>query len=123
MATQPQPNFEQLKQHLVGISHEIGLMPNMPALAGIENLVNTLRDQQARALAQQAQEHGATLAQQARQHAEDLRLRTEQHAEDLRQRTEQHAEDLRLRAEQHQQLITRLDAIQATYVSHIFHRG
>lgn len=60
MAQPAQPNFTILCQRLIGISEQINLLPNMPAIVGLDAIVAKLD-----MLALQAQQHQAALAQQA----------------------------------------------------------
>jgi len=119
MAAQLQPNFHQLSQHLASVSEQIGRIPNMPAVVGLEALIVNLGEQHDQALAQQAQQHAAALAQQAQQHAAALAQdaaalaqQAQQHAAALAQQAQQHAAALAQHAQHHQQLIDRLDALQ-----------
>ena len=42
-----QPDFHQLNILLAGVVEQIALIPNMPAVVGIEALINNLQEQQA----------------------------------------------------------------------------
>ena len=90
---QPQPNLHQLSQHLAGVSEQIALIPNMPAIVGLDALIVNLQAQHEATLAQQAQQHAAALAQQAQLHAA-------------------HAIAIGQLANQHGEIIRRLDTLQ-----------
>lgn len=80
MAQPAQPNFTILCQRLIGISEQINLLPNMPAIVGLDAIVAKLD-----MLALQAQQHQAALAQQAQQHQTALAQQVELHRQ-LKQR-------------------------------------
>ena len=136
MAQPPaQPDLHLLGQQLAGISEQVKLLPNMPAVAGFEAVLANmtqqhdavlaqlaqLAQQQTAALAQQAQQHAAALAQQAEQHTAALTQQAEQHAAVLAQQAEQHAaaqaqlaQLAQQHAGQHQQTMDLLNAFQAS---------
>ena len=43
--TMAQPNFQQLQEHLEGVAEQVALVPNLPAIAGLDALINALAQQ------------------------------------------------------------------------------
>ena len=125
MAQPPaQPDLHLLGQQLAGISEQVKLLPNMPAVAGFEAVLANMTQQHDAVLAQlaqQAQQQTAALAQQAQQHAAALAQQAEQHTAALTQQAEQHAaaqaqlaQLAQQHAGQHQQTMDLLNAFQAS---------
>lgn len=122
MAQPPaQPDLHLLGQQLAGISEQVKLLPNMPAVAGFEAVLANMTQQHDAVLAQLAQQQTAALAQQAQQHAAALAQQAEQHTAALTQQAEQHAaaqaqlaQLAQQHAGQHQQTMDLLNAFQAS---------
>lgn len=103
----PQPNFPLLTQHLIAITHQINLIPNMPAILGFDAVLARLDA----ILALQAQQHDAILAQQQRQHEASLAQQQQQHQAALAQQEQQHNQQVAL----YQQLIQRMDTMEQSF--------
>jgi hypothetical protein len=73
----PQPNFPALHEHIVAISEQVSLLPNIPAIARVNPLVEHLDG----LLALQAEHHANILAQQAAHHQADLKQQAQIHQE------------------------------------------
>jgi len=116
-----QPDPHLLSQQLAGISEQVKLLPNMPAIPGFEAVLANMTQQHNAALAQlaqladqQAEQHAAALAQQAEQHDAALAQQAKQHAATLAQQAQQ-------QAAQHQQIMDLLNALQAS-VQQVYRR-
>ena len=92
----PQPNFPLLTQHLIAITHQINLIPNMPAILGFDAVLARLDA----ILALQAQQHDAILTQQQRQHQAALARQEQQHNQQVAL---------------YQQLIQRMDTMEQSF--------
>jgi hypothetical protein len=105
-----QPDLHLLGQQLAGISEQVKLLPNIPAIAGFEAVLanmSMIQRQHNEVLAQQAQQHAAALAQQADLHAAAQAQQAQQHAAALAQRGDLHAAAQAQQAEQHAAALAR----------------